>query len=413
MFKPFPGLARTAPAIAVAALLAGSPGAGAQGTGAGITTAQIMSETITAMPSCLNYQVTGVCVFLRCYLWYCTTQYSLRVQHYMPDDVVSTYSSPDQHPWIDVGKLLSTMLKTPGDSIMGSITDAQADTWAQTPTRENIVLFKSADAIGNPVEAIVGGNMNFEFPDFNELMKFSTTGLSQIGQMWSQVPSQLVNSTQVNVSSMLTDAQKLVGQVGNLPSQFSGMLSNTGSQIGNLSGDLKGVMTNANTGSQGGGLGGQGGQQGSFSDTLTQSGFDMKTVGSDGNKGFNQMGDSSSMQGMADQLGSIMGNAVGSAGNNNFSSSSDASALSDMNELICPGGSGLLSVNFNSNLDSLFWRGVIPLEQLYPGSLIPGVGEVGNGLVKPRQHRQSRKDFRTGVFDQRPPGGIDSPDACR
>jgi len=92
------------------------------------------------------------------------------------------------------------------------------------------------------------------------------------------------------------------------------------------------------------------------------------------------MGDTQSMQDTMNQLGSIMGNAL-SSDDNNFSSSSSMSALGDMNSLICPGGSGLFTVNYDSNLDNLFWRGVIPLEQLYPGSWIPGVGEVGNGLV--------------------------------
>jgi hypothetical protein len=114
-----------------AALLAGGPLAQAQG----ISTAQIMTETISALPSCLNYSVTGVCFFLRCYLFYCTITTSIKVQHYMPDDVVSTYSSPDQHPWIDVGKLFASVLKGPGDMIMGQLTDAQADTWPISPRR--------------------------------------------------------------------------------------------------------------------------------------------------------------------------------------------------------------------------------------------------------------------------------------
>jgi hypothetical protein len=199
-------------AIAAAALALSCPLVRADTTAAGITTPQIMAETITALPSCLNYQVTGVCFFLSwCFLSPCI-QTSIKVQHYMPDDIVSTYSEPDQHPWLDVGKLYSAMLKSPGDAILGGTSDAHADTWPQSPTRESIVLFKNASAIGNPVTAIIGGNTSYGVPNFTELMNFFSTGISQIGQMWAQVPSNLMNSTVANFNSMVNDAKNLAGQ---------------------------------------------------------------------------------------------------------------------------------------------------------------------------------------------------------
>jgi integrating conjugative element protein (TIGR03756 family) len=41
----------------------------------------------------------------------------------------------------------------------------------------------------------------------------------------------------------------------------------------------------------------------------------------------------------------------------------------------------MLSLQYHSELDSTFWRGKIPLELLYPGSWVPGIGEVGNSLI--------------------------------
>jgi integrating conjugative element protein (TIGR03756 family) len=81
------------------------------------------------------------------------------------------------------------------------------------------------------------------------------------------------------------------------------------------------------------------------------------------------------------QAAQSMGNSVGGANGQDYSNMDSSSALSSMNSMICPGGSGLCTINFDSDLDNLFWRGVIPLEQLYPGTWIPGIGEVGNGLI--------------------------------
>ena len=63
----------------------------------------ILTKTIAAMPSCLSYQVKGICFFL-----YCTSglhiRTSIRISHYVPDAIVSSYHEPPTHPWLDIGK---------------------------------------------------------------------------------------------------------------------------------------------------------------------------------------------------------------------------------------------------------------------------------------------------------------------
>ena len=371
-----PRAARTAcqaVALSGAALLACATQTASAG---GISTVQIMSDTITAIPSCLNYSITGMCFFLRCELFYCYITESIRVQHYMPDDVVSTYPSSDQHPWIDIGKLLSTALKSPGDALMGSITDSQADTWQQMPTREQIVLFKSADAIGNPVEAIIGGNMTFGFPDFTELTSFASSGLSQIAQQWGQVPAEELNAAAAGYQSFLSGAKNLVGQLGGLSGSFSGLLSNTGGSFSSLPSSFSNMFSMSKMSDIWNNVGNL-----DFSSMLGGGLGDLSSIGQSGITALNQLGDIKSLQDLTNQIGSIMGNQVGGASGQDFSSMSGSQVISALGELICPGGSGLFTINFDSDLDNLFWRGEIPLEQLYPGSWIPGISEVGNGLV--------------------------------
>ncbi|HVR50532.1 MAG TPA: TraU family protein, partial [Pseudorhodoferax sp.] len=86
--------------------------------------------------------------------------------------------------------------------------------------------------------------------------------------------------------------------------------------------------------------------------------------GQDGGSGGDGGGQGTQFSGLMDQMKE--GLSAGGAGTS---------------EYLCPGGSGMLSLQYHSELDSLFWRGKIPLELLYPGSWVPGIGEVGNSLI--------------------------------
>jgi integrating conjugative element protein (TIGR03756 family) len=256
---------------------------------------------------------------------------------------ISTYSVPDQHPWFDIGKPVAGVLKPAGDSMLGLPSDSMADTWSQTPTRENIVLFKSADAIGNLVGAILSGNGNFEFPDFNELMKFPSEEIPRIAQMWASVPSDLINDTVAGMRSIVSDTgQALTQQIGGLATQFGGTLSS----LGNM-----GALGISLPSSSSGGTGSSGSSDGS---------------GSSGNSG---------------SSGGTGGNGQNLSYGDLLSQLTQTMSTAGMGDYICPGGSGPLSIQYQSDLDSTFWRGKLPLELLYPGSLIPGVSEVGQGLV--------------------------------
>lgn len=56
----------------------------------------------------------------------------------------------------------------------------------------------------------------------------------------------------------------------------------------------------------------------------------------------------------------------------------NATALGVVQGLFCPPTSTPFALHYQSSIDALFWRGVIPAEMLYPESWIPGMGEVGS-----------------------------------
>jgi integrating conjugative element protein (TIGR03756 family) len=50
---------------------------------------------------------------------------------------------------------------------------------------------------------------------------------------------------------------------------------------------------------------------------------------------------------------------------------------------LCPGSATVFGLHMQSDLDGPFWRGIVPLEMLYPASWVPGLQEVsrGSGLI--------------------------------
>src|SRR5687768_10367798 len=68
----------------------------------------IDSATITTSalsPDCLSYRVTGICYWLFCSINGCDVRTSVKVSHYVPDAVVSSYSNTGANPWDDVASM--------------------------------------------------------------------------------------------------------------------------------------------------------------------------------------------------------------------------------------------------------------------------------------------------------------------
>jgi len=64
-------------------------------------------ETSTLVQSalsedCIEYQVVGICFWLRCTNFGCDVETSVKVRHFIPETVVSSYSVTGQNPWTEV-----------------------------------------------------------------------------------------------------------------------------------------------------------------------------------------------------------------------------------------------------------------------------------------------------------------------
>ena len=61
-----------------------------------IDTADLVTSTFSA--DCLEYRVVGMCFWLRCSLYSCSVETSVKVRHYIPDAVVSSYNNTGGKP---------------------------------------------------------------------------------------------------------------------------------------------------------------------------------------------------------------------------------------------------------------------------------------------------------------------------
>ena len=104
-----------------------------------ITTPEIAASALS--PGCVKYQVVGVCYWLYCTPTGCTVRTSVKVRHFRPDLVVSTYSVTGQNPWVDISPLSPPL---PG------LAEAGGNTYPRAVGQHSKIRFKNADAIGFP-----------------------------------------------------------------------------------------------------------------------------------------------------------------------------------------------------------------------------------------------------------------------
>ncbi|WP_191833850.1 TIGR03756 family integrating conjugative element protein [Pseudomonas fluorescens] len=103
-----------------------------------LNTSTIASSTVS--PDCLEYRVVGICYWLRCTNFGCSVETSVKVRHYVPDAVVSSYSNTGENPWIEVRAM----------SMPNATAQAGGDGTTNHDNENNLAKFKNSDVIGHP-----------------------------------------------------------------------------------------------------------------------------------------------------------------------------------------------------------------------------------------------------------------------
>lgn len=128
----------------------------AAGTSFALDTATIAASTLS--PSCLEYRVEGICYWLHCSLGGCRVRTSVKVRHYVPDAVVSSYSNTGENPWFEV-----RVMSMPNPTAL-----AGGDGTTNQGNENNLAKFKNADVIGHPG--------SFAFSEFATSFGYSCAG---------------------------------------------------------------------------------------------------------------------------------------------------------------------------------------------------------------------------------------------
>ncbi|RKO74903.1 TIGR03756 family integrating conjugative element protein [Pectobacterium parmentieri] len=103
-----------------------------------LNTAAIISSSLS--PDCLEYRVTGICYWLLCTKFGCTVRTSVKVRHYVPDAVVSSYANTGENPWLEVRAM----------SMPNTTARSGGDGTSNHGNENNLSSFRNADVIGHP-----------------------------------------------------------------------------------------------------------------------------------------------------------------------------------------------------------------------------------------------------------------------
>jgi integrating conjugative element protein (TIGR03756 family) len=137
-------------ALALSLLMVASARAGTIGT------PDIVSRTASASIACMQWMPIGLCFWLECTPFGCSVTTSLKVGHYNPDLVVSSYNELGDNPWSEIRSVLGQAQRTAANSLLGSLLPIPIDSagnrtegTARNRDHKNLI-FRETDAIGHP-----------------------------------------------------------------------------------------------------------------------------------------------------------------------------------------------------------------------------------------------------------------------
>lgn len=121
-----------------------------QASNGSIHSGKIITDTLSALPECLHYQIQPhVCIWVNEWGKVNTTPV---LSHYLPDIVVTVFRKPGKNPWIEMNKTVDTFSKPVQQRLVKTLTgfDSGSGSHSLLDVNEQAVIFKEADVTGNP-----------------------------------------------------------------------------------------------------------------------------------------------------------------------------------------------------------------------------------------------------------------------
>jgi len=127
-----------------------------------ISTTEIVSKTVDATFACMQWTPVGLCFWLRCSYFECDVETSIKIGHYNPDFVVSSYNELGRNPWDEIRSVLGGIQESAANGILGRLSDLPIDSagnrtegTAGNRDHKNLV-FRETDVIGHPWQIFSG-----------------------------------------------------------------------------------------------------------------------------------------------------------------------------------------------------------------------------------------------------------------
>ncbi len=132
------------------------------GNAGAITSTEILSQTTSAALSCMRWMPVGICFWLRCSIYECSVETSIKVGHYQPDAVVSSYNELGNNPWTEISSILGSVQRSAAHGLLGSLLSVPIDsagnrTEGSSGNRDHKnLVFRESDVIGHPLSSLSG-----------------------------------------------------------------------------------------------------------------------------------------------------------------------------------------------------------------------------------------------------------------
>lgn len=172
----------------------------------GITVAQIATTATTAITqnpfgNYLDYKQEGVCYWYVCYGWYCTTETSPYVRHYMPDLLISVFNKYGDNPFTEGNNMIDKAQQAAGQKLAQSYFGSKSGSGNTGSTeRGQMNKFYQVDVVGNPAINAVNSVITMQhinsvatpyFPYFSSLsdvVTWRTSLFEEIAYPWNLIP---------------------------------------------------------------------------------------------------------------------------------------------------------------------------------------------------------------------------------
>ena len=123
---------------------------------------EVIEGSLSGLTDCLEYCVTGVCIWLVCTIYECHLEYTAQIAHNLPDLVVSNYPHPGDNSYTEARSAYGSAVKTVLQlqmGLLGGFLVGSGDDVNQKKNRSNVsrdtkrstaIMFKETSVIGNP-----------------------------------------------------------------------------------------------------------------------------------------------------------------------------------------------------------------------------------------------------------------------